>query len=58
MQIRVILDNGHDYSEFEYYSDFNRINAKGIKDEIRKKIREKFGKSALRYTITDFYRID
>lgn len=41
MLVRVFYDDGHDYGEFEYFSKYNRINAKGIKDEIKSKMYQK-----------------
>ena len=52
MKVLVIYDDGHDYGEFEYFSQFNRINAKGIKDEIRDQIASRY------IEVTDWYRID
>ena len=59
MKVLVIYDDGHDYGEFEYFSQFNRINAKGIKDEIRDQIAQRYGYSRSRYIeVNDWYRID
>ena len=58
MKVRVFYDNGHDYGEFEYFSKYNRINAKGIKDEMKSEMRQRYGKSAYNYNITDFYRVE
>lgn len=57
MLVRVFYDDGHDYGEFEYFSKYNRINAKGIKDEIKSKMYQKYGKRARYLEITDFYRV-
>lgn len=55
MLVRVlyITENG-DVREFEYASKFDRINAKGIKEEIENKDYMKYGKH---HEIKDFYRI-
>lgn len=58
MRVRVIYDNGCDYGEFEYFSKYDRINAKGIKDEIKSVMRREYGKQAYHYIITDFYRVE
>lgn len=55
MKVRVCYDNGHDYGEFEYFSKYDRINAKGIKDEI---ISEMYSKYRRKYKIVDFYRVE
>ena len=55
MKVRVCYDNGHDYGEFEYFSKYDRINARGIKDEI---ISEMFSKYRRKYKIVDFYRVE
>jgi len=58
MEVRVYYDNGCDYCEFEYFSKYNRINAKGIKEEIKKELYQRYGSSARYYEIIDFIRID
>ena len=58
MRIRVFYDNGHDDGEFEYFSKYNRINAQGIKQEMKYQMILKFGSNAKYYTITDYYRVD
>jgi hypothetical protein len=55
MKVRVCYDNGHDYEEFEYFSKYDRINARGIKDEI---LSEMFSKYGRKYKIVDFYRVE
>lgn len=55
MTVRVFYDNGHDFGEFEYISNYKRINAKGIKEEIEHTMYMKYGK---KYKITSFYRVD
>lgn len=57
MKVRVIYDTGCGYGKFEYYSKYNRINAKGIKDEIKYVMGQKYGMRAYHYTISQFYRI-
>ncbi len=57
MEVRVFYDDGHDTGEFEYFSKYNRINAKGIKDEMRSVMVRKYGRRAYHYTITQFYKI-
>lgn len=58
MKVRVLYDDGHDYGEFEYFSKFNRINARGIKEEIHHEILLKYGISRGRYMkVTSFYRV-
>lgn len=58
MRVRVIYDNGCDYGEFEYFSKYDRINAKGIKEEVKSAMRKRYGKQAYHYIITDFYRVE
>lgn len=58
MRVRVIYDTGHDYGEFEYFSKYNRINAKGIKEEIKSQMIRKYGRNAYNYDISQFYRVD
>ena len=58
MKVRVCYDNGHDYGEFEYFSKYNRINAKGIKEEVKSAMRQRYGKRAYNYIVTDFYRVE
>ncbi len=57
MRLRVIYDNGCDYGEFEYFSKYNRINAKDIKEEIKNEMQKKYGKSSYHYKIVQFYRV-
>ena len=55
---KIWTDDGHDYGEFEYFSKFNRINAKGIKEEIYHELLQRYGVSRSRYIkVTDFYRV-
>lgn len=55
MRVRVCYDNGNDYCDFEYFSNYNRINAKGIKEEIKKEMLKRYKKI---YKIDCFYRIE
>lgn len=43
MEVKVFYDDGHDYGEFNYFSKFHRINARGIKGEIESEILARFG---------------
>ena len=58
MIVRVIWDDGHDHGDFEYYSKFNRINAKGIKEEIKNEMFKRFSSRAFYIEIVQFYRVD
>ena len=58
MRVRVVDDNGCDYGEFEYFSKYDRINAKGIKEEVKSVMRQRYGKRAYHYIVTDFYRVE
>lgn len=58
MKVRVFYDDGHDEGEFEYFSEYIRINAKGIKDEIKIEMYKRFGSSAKYKKITGFYRVE
>lgn len=57
MLIRVFYDNGNDVCEFEYFSKFDRVNAKGIKDEIKNTMYRKYGKSAKYMKIVSYERV-
>ena len=58
MKVRVCYDDGHDYGEFAYFSKFNRINARGIKEEIHHELLQRYGVSRSRYIkVTNFYRV-
>lgn len=58
MTVRVCYDDGHDYGEFEYFSKFNRINARGIKEEIHHELLKIYRVSRSRYIkVTNFYRV-
>ena len=58
MLVRVCYDNGHDGGDFEYFSKYNRINARGIKDEMSIEMCKRYGASAKYYEVTCFYRVD
>ena len=45
----------YESKEFEYFSKYDRINAKGIEDEI---ISEMFSKYRRKYKIVEFYRVE
>lgn len=55
MKVRVCYDDGRDYGDFEYFSKYNRINAKGIKEEIKREMLKRYKKI---YKIECFYRIE
>ena len=57
MKVTVFYDNGNCYNnDFSYFSKFSRINAKGIKDEAKQKLINRFGCRAKNYEITGIYR--
>ena len=39
---RAIYDDGHDYGEFEYYSEYRR-NSKKNKEDMNKTFKNKYG---------------
>lgn len=43
MKVCVVWDNGHDFGEFEYFSNYSRINAKGIKEEAYDEMSKRYG---------------
>lgn len=53
MKVRIYYDNGIDFGEKEYHSNYFRINAKGIKEELIKH----FGYKASNYKIIDLTRV-
>ena len=58
MKLRVFYDNGHDNGEFEYFSKFNRINARGIKEEIHHEMLQRYGISRVKQMkVINFYRV-
>lgn len=57
MKVTVVYDNFQTGSrEFTYFSTFDRINAKGIKEEAKNKLISKFGSHARNYEILNLYR--
>lgn len=57
MLTRVCYDNGHEFGEFEYFSNFNRINAKGIKEEIKTEMFKKYGSQSKYIDIINIIRV-
>lgn len=57
MKIRIYYDTKHDFGELEYFSKYNRINAKGIKEEAKNELIKHYGKSATNYEVKDLTRI-
>lgn len=58
MKVRIYYDNGIDYGELEYFSRYNRINAKGIKGEAKQELVNRLGyQVASNYKIIDLTRI-
>lgn len=52
MKVLVEFDNLQGcIQEFVYYSKFKRINSKGIKEEAKRKLVERFGRHAQEYVI-------
>ena len=43
MKVLVLWDDGHDRGEFEYFSKYNRINAKSIKEEAYYEMAKRYG---------------
>lgn len=59
MKVLIVYDNGINASqELEYFSEYNRINAKGIKEEARQTLINKLGRIAKSYTVKAIYRND
>lgn len=58
MLVRVFYENGEDVRKFEYYSKYERINAKGIEEEIKSRMARVFGKKASYYVIKSYERVD
>ncbi len=58
MKVKVYYDNGTSYGEFEYYSEYDRINAKGIKEEAENKMVNRYGKHARYYEIVKISRVE
>ena len=58
MLVIVIWDNGYNEGSFEYYSQYDRINAKGIKEEARHEMCKKYRNMSKTMKIVDIYRQD
>ena len=54
----VIWDNGCNEGSFEYYSQYDRINAKGIKEEARHEMWKKYRNMSKTMEIVDIYKED
>ena len=59
MKVLVIyINRSGDQGDFEYISKFDRINAKGIRDEARKEMFKKYGNEARHMYVEYLYRQD
>lgn len=59
MKVLIVYDNGINASqEIEYFSKYNRINARGIREEAKQTLINKLGWKARNYTIQAIYRND
>ena len=58
MKVRIYYYHGDDWGEIEYFSKFNRINARGIKEEVKNELYLKLGKGARYCEITNITRAD
>ena len=58
MKVLICYDTGHDYGSFTYFSQYDRINAKGVKEEAQKELIKRKGSGARDYKITGIYRED
>ena len=58
MLVMVIWDNGCNEGSFEYYSQYDRINAKGIKEEARHEMWKKYRNMSKTMEIVDIYKED
>lgn len=57
MKVIILYDNFQsEKKEYSYYSKYNRINAKGIKEEAKQKLIQTFGNRAKNYEIIEIYR--
>lgn len=57
MEVLIVFDNLQgELKELTYYSEFNRINAKGIKEEAKQKLLNTYGYNAKNYEIKKLYR--
>lgn len=57
MKVCVVWDNGHDTGEFEYFSNYSRINAKGIKEEAKSQMIQRYGYNTRNREIKNIYRV-
>lgn len=57
MKVLVVWDNGHDTGEFEYFSNYSRINAKGIKEEAKLQMIQRYGYNTRNREIKNIYRV-
>lgn len=57
MKVCVVWDNGHDFGEFEYFSNYSRINAKGIKEEAKLQMIQRYGYNTKNREIKNIYRV-
>lgn len=58
--MRVLVEGfiNDDRMEVEYFSKYNRINAKGIKDEVKHELSKRLGSIAKYAEVTGIYRQD
>lgn len=57
MKVLVVWDDGHDFGEFEYFSNYSRINAKGIKEEAKLQMIQRYGYNTRNREIKNIYRV-
>lgn len=57
MKVRVEYYINDDRNEIEYCSSYNRINAKGIKEEVKNMLYRQLGSHAKYAEIIDIYRV-
>ena len=60
MRVLIMFDDGHDYGEFEYFSDFTSLtdeNFEKVEEEAYYKLRKAFGYRRGR-KITRIYNLD
>jgi len=62
MRVRVCINYDdytkiHFYTDFEYFSKFNKINAKGIEEEIDEEGFKRFGCRWWYCVVIDFYKL-
>lgn len=57
MKVTIIFQNLEgERQELSYFSNFDRINAKGIKEEAKRVLVNKLGNHARNYEILNLYR--